>query len=151
MIRDARVLQDDFIATEVAHRDPAQVVDRLRVRLTALGRGDVDPAALAVTNRVSRERAAYRQYTRSAAALDRTTDRGLERHPSEDVRFVVVDDRNDRERVRLASEALDTYDVDFYRERAIRAAASVLSPFGWREDQIAEHLRDGDRTRLGAF
>ena len=145
-------LQRDLVRLVGETRDPEAVCDHLRVRLADLGRGDVDPATLAITNRVSKTRAAYQQYTRSVAALDRLGDQGLERFPGEDVRYVVVDDaRADRDRVRLASEAPSTYDPAFYRDRAVRAATSVLSPFGWRRDRVAEYLRDGERTRLGAF
>ena len=145
-------LQRELVRLVGETRDPEAVCDRLRVRLAALNRGDVDPAELAVTNRVSKARAAYEQYTRSVAALDRVAERGLDRFPGEDVRYVVVDDsRDDRDRVRLASESPATYDPAFYRDRAVRAATSVLSPFGWRRDRIEEQLADGRRTRLGAF
>jgi DNA polymerase I len=145
-------LQRDLVRLVGETRDPEAVCDRLRVRLAELERGEVDPGALAVTNRVSRARAAYKQYTRSVAALDRVADRGLERHPGEDVRYVVVDDaRDDRDRVRLASENPDTVDTAFYRDRAVRAAESVCAPFGWRRDRIGEYLAEGERTRLDAF
>jgi DNA polymerase I len=133
-------------------RDPERVCAYLRARLAELTRGTVEPADLAITNRVSKTRAAYQRYTRSVAALDRIADRGRERHPGEDVRYVVVDDsRDDRDRVRLASEDPETYDAAFYRDRAVRAAASVLSPFGWRRDRIDEYLAAGERTSLDAF
>ena len=145
-------LQRDLVRLAGETRDPEAVCDHLRVRLAELERGDVDSTQLAITNRVSKARAAYQQYTRSVAALDRIDDRGLERFPGEDVRYVVVDDScDDRERVRLASEGPETYDSAFYRGRAVRAATSVLSPFGWRRDRIEEYLQDGERTRLNAF
>lgn len=145
-------LQCDLVRLVGETRDPEAVCDHLRVRLADLDRGAVDPTRLAITNRVSKARAAYQQYTRSVAALDRIADRGLERSPGEDVRYVVVDDsRDDRERVRLASDAPETYDPTFYRDRAVRAAASVCAPFGWRRDQIDEYLTAGERTRLNAF
>ncbi|ESS05851.1 MAG: hypothetical protein A07HB70_01981, partial [uncultured archaeon A07HB70] len=60
------------------------------------------------------------------------------------------DDDDSRDRVRLASETPDAYDRGFYRDRAVRAAASVLSPFGWRRERIERALADETRTRLDA-
>lgn len=66
---------------------------------------------------------------------------GLGHAPGQSVSYVVVDDATQsRERVLLASEELDEYDVGFYRELLVRAAASVLSPLGWRKSDIEREL-----------
>ncbi len=66
--------------------------------------------------------------------------------------YVVVDDAKDsRERVMLASEGLSEYDVWFYRELLVRAAASVLSPLGWRESDIEEKLGSYTDSSLASF
>ncbi|GAA5052118.1 hypothetical protein ACFFQF_22100 [Haladaptatus pallidirubidus] len=83
------------------------------------------------TNRVSKKREEYTQSTRSVAALERAADLGLARAPGQSVSYVVVDDAKDsRERVMLASEELNEYDVEFCRELVVRAAANVLSSLG---------------------
>ncbi|WP_435158348.1 hypothetical protein [Haladaptatus sp. DFWS20] len=51
------------------------------------------------------------------AALGRAADLGLARTPGQSVSYAVVDDaKQSRERVLLASEELNEYDVGFYRE-----------------------------------
>jgi len=97
---------------------------------------------------------AYAQGTRTVTALERAPDRGLLPDPGKDIQYVVVDDDRDSvERVRLASEIDDTtsYDRSFYRRCAIRAAASVLSPFGWDREEIGRYLGDRRSVPLSGF
>jgi DNA polymerase I len=145
-------VQADLIATLDETRDPAPVCERLRSHLTTLETGQVDPARLAITNRVSKRLAEYGRDTRNAAALERSAALGLERFPGQDVEYVVVDDeRSSRERVRLLSEDPTTYDRSFYRERTLRAARSVLAPLGWDRERIETRLGDRQDGHLGAF
>ena len=144
--------QRALVATLDDHREPEPVCAELRSWLDRLRRGAVDPSALVVTQRVSKPREEYDQATRSVAALDRASDLGLTRAPGQDVSFVVVDDdRRSRDRVRLAVEDPRTYDREFYRERLLRAAASVLSPLGWRQDRIERFLADHEELSLQSF
>ncbi len=135
-------------------RDPEAVVDRLRAALARLERGAVDPTNLATTVRVSKRADEYRHATRTVAALERARDRGRPRAPGQRVGYVVVDDdRRDRERVRLAEESVDPghVDHDHYRERLLRAAASVLSPRGWSEGHVRRALATHEDAPLDAY
>ncbi|WP_435158947.1 hypothetical protein [Haladaptatus sp. DFWS20] len=135
-----------------AYRDPEMVCEELRTWVDRLERGAVDPNELVITNRVSKKREDYSQSTRSVAALERAADLGLTRAPGQSVSYVVVDDaKQSRERVQLASEELDEYDIGFYRELLVRAAASVLSPLGWRELDIEQELGQYTESSLQSF
>jgi DNA polymerase I len=132
--------------------DPKAVCEELRSWVDRLERGAVDPSGLVITNRVSKKRDDYTQSTRSVAALERAAELGLVRSPGQSVSYVVVDDaKQSRERVLLASEELDEYDVGFYRELLIRAAASVVSPLGWRGSTIEEELEQYTESSLASF
>jgi DNA polymerase I len=145
-------VQRDLIETLDETRDPAAVADRCRSHLTALDTGQVDPARLAITNRVSKRLEEYSQDTRNAAALERSAALGLERFPGQDVEYVVVDDEKDsRERVRLLSEAPKTGDRAFYRDRALRAARSVLAPVGWDRDRLERYFAGHEDGHIDAF
>jgi DNA polymerase, archaea type len=134
------------------YRDPEAVCEELRSWVDRLERGAVDPNELVITNRVSKKREDYTQSTRSVAALERAADLGLARSPGQSVSYVVVDDtKQSRERVLLASEELDEYDTEFYRELLVRAAASVLSPLGWRESDIEDELGQYTELSLASF
>ena len=144
--------QKELIRAVDEYRNPEAVCEELRSWVDRLERGAVDPSELVITNRVSKKREDYTQSTRSVAALERAADLGLGRAPGQSVSYVVVHDSKDsRERVLLASEEVDEYDVGFYRELLVRAAASVLSPLGWRESDIKEELGQYTESSLASF
>ncbi|WP_458190658.1 hypothetical protein [Haladaptatus sp. NG-WS-4] len=134
------------------YRDPEAVCEQLRSWVDRLERGVVDPNELVITNRVSKKKEDYTQSTRSVAALERAADFRLTRAPGQRVSYMVIDDsKKSRERVLLASEESDEYDVEFYRELLVRAAASALSPLGWRESDIEEELGQYTESSLASF
>ncbi|WP_267643337.1 type B DNA-directed DNA polymerase [Haloarchaeobius amylolyticus] len=144
--------QRDLVETLAATRDAEAVVERLKTWLGKLTRGAVDPTDLLVTNRVSKSLAEYSQYTRNVAALERAKQLEIPRHPGQSVRYVVVDDeKRSPDRVQLAHESLDEYDTTFYRTQLLRAAESVLSPLGWREEAIEQYLDEYRDVSLGAY
>ncbi|GAA0241862.1 DNA polymerase domain-containing protein [Haladaptatus pallidirubidus] len=135
-----------------AYSDPEAVCEELRSWVNRLERGAVDPNELVITNQVSKKREDYTQSTRTVGASERAADLGLRRAPGQRVSYVVVDNaKRSRERVMLASEELDEYDVGFYRELLVRAEASVLSPLGWREKRIEQFLSSHDEISIKSF
>jgi DNA polymerase I len=104
---------------------------------------------LVIDLRLSKRADEYTRNTRTAAAATRATQQGCARSPGEHVSFVVVDDSATTvERVRLAFEQPDTYETAFYETQLYRAAESVLSPLGWREQDIRSYLADRTDTSL---
>jgi DNA polymerase I len=147
-------VQQDLIRTLDRHRDPEAVCDRLAVRLSELRRGAVSPRKLVIRTRASKDVEAYSHRTRTVAALERAVDRGLSLAPGQDIQYVVVDDdRDSLERVCLINEIEEStsYDLSFYRTRAVRAAASVLSALDWDSDRIERHLSDRESVQLSGF
>ncbi|WP_152043511.1 type B DNA-directed DNA polymerase [Salinigranum salinum] len=147
-------VQRDLIRTLDRHRDPEAVCDRLAVRLSELRRGAVSPKELVIRTRSSKDVEAYSHRTRTVAALERAVDRGLSLARGQDIQYVVVDDdRDSLERVRLVDEIDEStsYDPSFYQTRAIRAAASVLSPLDWDSEQIERYLSDRESVPLSGF
>jgi len=131
---------------------PEAVVGALKRDLAALRRRAVDPADLAVTRRVSKPAGEYSRETRAVAALRRYAARGVERHPGQSVEYVVVDDDADgRQRVRLPFEDCSDYDVEHYADRLVRAAETVLSPFGWDRSRVERALRASRDLTLASF
>ena len=147
-------LQRDLLRVLDETRDPDAVTARLHEAVTALTDGGVSATDLLVRRRVSQPREAYDARTHTTAALARAERRGVPIRPGEDVRYLVVDDDADSaDRVRIASEVdADTrYDADFYRTLAIRATASVLSPFGWSVHDVRDRVRVGQNVPLAAY
>ena len=143
--------QEALIETFDRTRDPEAVCAELARWLDRLRAGAVDPERLVVTTRTSKPLDAYQRQSRTTAALERYTAAGHDRAPGQNVEYVVVDDEAEgRARVRLAHESGTDYDVGFYADRLYRAAESVLSPRGWRVDDIEAEL-DGRSARLDRF
>jgi DNA polymerase I len=135
------MLQRALIRTLDETRSPDAVCDRLHRGIRRLQRGDVPPENLTIRKRVSKRREAYDQRTQTVAALERAAKQGLDRHPGQDVEYVVVDDsRRSSGRVRLAHESLSAYDEAFYTELTMRAGESILSPLGWDRERIERYL-----------
>jgi DNA polymerase I len=124
------------------HRSPEQVCDRLHSLLAELRAGDVDSQELVIETRVSKTVEEYTRRTRTVAALERAERLSLDVHPGQAVSYVVVDDGQSTDRVRLAAESPGTYDTSFYADRLVRATTSVLAPIGWRENDVREYLAD---------
>ncbi len=144
--------QKALIAALNEHREPRSVCEELRSWLDRLHRGDVNPADLVITNRVSKSRDEYTQSTRGVAALERAADLGLTRAPGQSVSYVVVDDeKRSCDRVALVCENPTEYNVGFYRKLLIRATESVLSPLGWRKSRIEQYLSNHEDFSLQSF
>ncbi|MBP1923748.1 DNA polymerase elongation subunit (family B) [Halorubrum alkaliphilum] len=116
--------------------------------------GTVAVERLVERNRVSKPLKGYSQNTQNVAALTRARDQDLAIHPGQDIEYVVVDDeKSSRERVALAHEEMDSYDVSYYETQLVRAVESVLSPLGWDRSDIRRELsgeRDAVLSSFGA-
>lgn len=133
--------QRALIETFDRTRSPEAVCAELATWLDRLQGGDVDTSRLVITARTSKALDEYEQTTRTTAALTRQREQGFEQFPGQDTQYVVVDDeKQGRDRVRLSHEAGDSSDTEFYRTQLLRAAESVLSPCGWRKEEIENTL-----------
>jgi len=74
------------------------------------------------------------------AALKRARAQDLAVHPGQDLKYVVVDERSSRDRVALAHEEIESYDVSYYETQLVRAIESVFSPLGWDCADIQQEL-----------
>ena len=145
--------QREYLEALDRHREPTAVCDRLVRHVAAIERQQVPPEELLIRSRVSKELEAYTHRTLPAAAMARSYALGVERHPGQDVRYLVIDDDPDApERVRLHFESLEpTYDTDYYRTALVRACESIVSPLGWDRERIETYLRGDREVTLDTF
>ncbi|GAB3686658.1 type B DNA-directed DNA polymerase [Salinarchaeum chitinilyticum] len=144
--------QEAMIQAFDEERTPEAVCRVLSAWIERLERGDVPDDQLLVKNRTSKDVGDYSSYTLTVAALERVEASGMDRAPGQDVEYVVVDDdAESRERVRLRHEDGEGYDVAFYREQLVRAAESVVSPLGWRADEMEGYLVSRKDGSLSAY
>jgi DNA polymerase I len=82
----------------------------------------------------------------------RYRDHGIEKHPGQDVRYVVVDDNaRQSDRVRLHFELNDEYDESVYERELMRAAESIVSPLGWEHGDIRRYVKGTRDASIQAF
>ncbi len=121
----------------------ADYVERIRS-------GDLDPADLAVTRRISRSPDAYRQRCSQAVAAEMAIQEGQDLRPGQCVSYVHTRShaRRPHRRVALAtSAAAAKYDKEKYTELLLRAAETLLVTLGWDYQRLARRLRSPTPTR----
>jgi len=144
--------QEDLIDVFDETRDPEAVCSRLARFRDRLSSGEVDPEKLITEIRVSKNPAEYDRQTLTTAALERAAGLGLERSAGQTIEYLLTDDtKASAERVCLSVEDPTEYDSDYYDQELIRVATSVLSPFGWSEDELRQQLSDMTDLSLGLF
>ena len=145
-----RQLQEDMmedLANDPFGIGPKIAAQRVEDEISRMKRGEVPLSKLIVGRRVRYETGNHRVMNLTAAALLRA--RALEQTtpPGRKVRFAVTGWKREQptDRVRLQSEiesgtnsiSGQKGDAEFYTPLAVRAATSILSPFGWNEDVVA--------------
>lgn len=130
-------LQVDILR-HLADSDPRQspalclpaIVDLLRQRLDELRGGNIGPAQLLVTHRVSRMPDEFRVLSPAARALAQLQAEGKQLHPGQYVRFVYTRGEPGVHAWGLSSPPdPNRIDVERYTALVIRAAAGILQPF----------------------
>ena len=90
--------------------------------------------------RVSRDFDDYKQFNDRAAALRQYREAGVEIQAGQSVRYIITDHRSKNYKKRVAIPELangDTrYDCAKYCEFLLRAAESILLPFGYTEERL---------------
>ncbi|CAG1004918.1 DNA polymerase, archaea type [Methanosarcinales archaeon] len=95
--------------------------------------------------RVSKGCDEYRQFNNQTASLKQLKREGIETLPGQTIRYIITDhkSRNYQKRViipELADENTQ-YDREKYREYLLRAAESILLPFGYTEERLDGIMR----------
>ncbi|MGH2453972.1 MAG: DNA polymerase domain-containing protein [bacterium] len=142
----ARMLQEMFAASTIAAllaRLP-RVLAVLEETLVRLREGSVRPGDLALTTTISQEVSEYRSNHPVAVAARAMAAAGVRLHPGEAIQYVITDAdaKLVDERVRpLALLGADwAYDHERYAELLLRAAETVLEPFGYTVDRLREEV-----------
>jgi len=155
-------LQEDMLA-HLARAEDAQgfyrmIPDALRVvreyaRKVLAGECSIED--MIFTAHVSRELAEYRQSNNNTAALRQFQKEGITIQPGQSVRYVLTDHapKSYQKRVKIA-ELVDEdtqYDRGKYYEHVLRAAESILLPFGYTRAVLDGLMRGNTQANLGRW
>ncbi len=95
--------------------------------------------------RVSRGCDDYRQFNDRAAALRQYRQEGIEIQPGQCVSYIITDHRSKSHQKRVIIPELADgntgYDSAKYCEYLLRAAESILLPFGYTEERLDEMMK----------
>ncbi|MFQ6106945.1 MAG: DNA polymerase domain-containing protein [Thermoplasmata archaeon] len=117
-----------------------EALEVLRKWVWRVRKGDVRLEDLILTLRVSRNLEEYSVFNNQVAALTQLKREGVEIHPGETIRFVLLDSesKNAYERLRIADflEGDDSYDKEKYIELLCRMGETLLQPLGYGRGKI---------------
>ncbi len=143
--------QSDMIEAMGKKPDPEKAFEVLKRRINQLEKDMVDSEELVIEKKVSKPLEEYKVSNRSTAAMKRYRKHGIEIKPGQEVNYVVKnDEKKGPERVRLEFEE-KRYDQSFYRERLVDAAYTVLSPFGYSEEEVEAKSSGEERLTISSF
>jgi len=101
---------------------------------------------------ISREYDDYMKFDNHIAALRQLKNKGVETKPGQYVRYIITNSRTKdyNKRVILPEFADDNtkYDMDKYYQYLLKAAESILLPFGYTEHRLDEIINGKIQTRL---
>ena len=134
---------------KIVKTDTLRVIKEYARELLA---GSCNPFDLVFSTRVTRELGGYRVFNDRVAALTQLTDEGVSVHPGETVRYVILkhNTRDPARRVRVLElmDGDEEYDKQEYLKHLLRTAASILRPFGYTEERLAEELEKSMQAKL---
>jgi DNA polymerase elongation subunit (family B) len=133
-------------------RQALKVVEKHRRRLLD---GEVPVGDLIVTKRLSKEVENYRQRVSQMIAAEQLLKEGLKAPAGTNVRFLFTSAENKRYERRVRAEALvednASADIKKYLILLYSAAANILSPFGYSEEDVLNSIRGQQCTSLPSF
>lgn len=131
--------------------NPDKVCDVAQKQIKKLEKTQVEIKRLTVEKNITRELEDYKVENLNTSAIRRARLNGFQIKPGQKASYIVRDrDAAPREKVRLEFEA-ENYDEDFYSEKIIEAAESILSPFSWDRSQVEQAIKGYKKTSLRGF
>ena len=104
--------------------------------------GNADPLELVVRQHLSQEVEVYSTNTANAAAAKALQDAGIELRPGETVEYIIVDATGKKKPAKSVPLLLysfdEGYDIEKYTELALKAVETLLLPFGYSFERLAE-------------
>lgn len=114
--------------------------------------GECNVYDLVIASRVTRGLGEYRVFNDRVAALTQLTREGVEVHPGETVRYVVLnhDSKDPEKRVRVLEllDGTERYDKNEYLKLLYRTASSLLLPFGYNDEKLQDVVGKGVQVKL---
>ncbi len=110
--------------------------------IALLTSGKADPLELVIRQHISQEPDAYSTNSANAAVAKALEEAGIALRPGEMVEYIIVDASGKKKPAKAVALPLysseDGYDIQKYTELALKAAATLLLPFGYDVEKLRE-------------
>ncbi|MDY6930492.1 MAG: DNA polymerase domain-containing protein [Halobacteriota archaeon] len=151
VLRELSLAED----TKGLYEKVPSALEILKSYAVRLKNGDCKLEELVFRSTVSKELEYYAQFNNNVASLLQLSEYGIVKNPGESVRYIITDSRSRRYSDRVKAWELasgdEKYDADKYVSYLVRAAASILSPFGYTERGLADYLKSTTQCTLSSF
>lgn len=132
-----------------------ETIDILREYKDKVFNNECSPNELIFETRISRKCDDYIQFNNQVAALKQFRDEKIEIMPGQSISYIITDHKSKDYRKRLMiSELVDdntNYDRLKYYEYLLRAAESILQPFGYTVKRLDEIIKYKIQTHINQF
>jgi len=124
----------------------------LRSYVERLRRGDVDVQDLIIAKQLSMHPERYAHDVFQAIVAKQLMKEGIEISGGQTVRYLITDANNKRPSRRVkAAELINAetrFDAEKYVDMLVLAATNILSPFGYSQDQLTDHVLYGEKQTM---
>jgi DNA polymerase-2 len=134
-----------------------QVLDIARNHVAMLRSGRVNPMELVLRRHITREADEYSNNSISSVVSKLIAGMGVHLSAGEMIEFIIIDQSGKRKPEKAKPLALyafeDGYDIEQYTELTLRAAETMLQPFGYSKEKLKEVFgiaEPGKRSRKNA-
>ena len=130
------------------------LIDIAREHIVILRTGKANPMELVIRRHISKEAEEYSNNSISAVVTAMLEESGVHLAAGEAVEFIIIDQTGKQQPHKAKPLALyafeDGYDIEKYTELAVNAVATLLQPFGYDEERLAETFGIGKKVRRAA-
>ncbi|MDY6966272.1 MAG: DNA polymerase domain-containing protein, partial [Halobacteriota archaeon] len=127
-------------------------LDTLKRYALKVREGDCKLEDLVFISTISKGIGDYEQFNNNFASLLQLREFDIKRNPGEVVQYIIMDSKSKRHHNRVKVWELidgdERYDVDRYTSYLVKAAESILLPFGYTEKRLQEYLKPTSQCTL---
>lgn len=135
---------------EVAALVP-EVLEVVKEFISRLQSGTINPMELVIRRNISQEASEYSNNSVNAVVARMIEEAGVHLAAGERIEYILIDQSGKRKPEKAKPLALyafeDGYDIEKYTELALKAAETLLLPFGWDVERLKEIFKIGKKRK----
>ncbi len=122
-----------------------ELLEKVREALTILRAGQVNPLELVIRRHISQEASEYKNNSVNAIVTKALEETGIHLSSGEMIEYIIIDSTGRKAPEKAKPVCLyafeDGYDIEKYTELTLKAAETLLLPFGYDVERLKEYFR----------